>query len=127
MPRPKKVWSDRLLGAVEKLVDEHDVARLVFLLQRADGADADDPGDAELLHRPDVGAMIQFAGQNPVAAAVPRQEDHVAPGQLAGEQIVRGRAEGRFDLHPFLVVKPSMLYRPVPPMMPMRYSDMADV
>ena len=91
------------LGAVEELVNQHDVARLVFFLQRADGADADDPGDAEFFHRPDVGAMIQFAGQDAVAAAVPRQENHVAPGEFAGEQIVRGRAKGRFDLHPFLV------------------------
>ena len=53
--------------------------------------------------RPDVGAVVQLAGQNAVAAPVPRQEHHLAPGQLAGEEIVRGRAEGRFDLHPLLV------------------------
>ena len=38
----KRVFEDPL-GAVEELVDEHDVARFVFRLQRADGADADDP------------------------------------------------------------------------------------
>ena len=46
--------------------------------------------------------MVQFAGQNPVAAPVARQKNHVAPGEPAGEQIVRGRAERGFDLHPFL-------------------------
>ena len=59
--------------------------------------------DAEFFHRPDVGAMVQFAGQNPVAAPVARQENHVAPGEFAGEQIIGRRAERRFDLHPFLV------------------------
>ena len=91
------------LGAVEKLVGQNDVARPVFFLQRADGADADDPRDAELFHRPDVGAMVQFAGQNAVAAPVARQKNHFAPGELAGEKFIRRRAERRFDLHPFLV------------------------
>ena len=31
--------------------------------------------------RPDVGAVVQFAGQDAMAAAVARQEDHVASGQ----------------------------------------------
>ena len=59
--------------------------------------------DAEFFHGPDVGAMIQFAGQNPVAASVARQKNHVASGEFAGEQIIGRRAERRFDLHPFLV------------------------
>ena len=42
-------------------------------------------------------------GQNPMAASVARQENHVAPGEFAGEQIIGRRAERRFDLHPFLV------------------------
>jgi hypothetical protein len=92
-----------LFGAVEKLVDEHDVARLVFFLQRADGADADDPRDAEFFHRPDIRAMVQFARQNFVAAPVSRQENDFAPGNFSGEKIIRRRAEGRFDFHPFLV------------------------
>ena len=100
---PEKRVVGRLFGAVEKLVNDDDVARLVFFLQRADGADADDPLHAEFFHRPDVGAMVQFAGQNPVAAPMPRQENHFASGEFAGEQIVGRRAEGRFDLHPFLV------------------------
>ena len=95
----------RLFGAVHKLVNEHDVARLAFFLQGADGADADDPGDAEFFHRPDVGAMVEFRRQNPVAASVARQKDDIASGQFAGEQIIRWRTEGRPDLHPFLSCK----------------------
>jgi hypothetical protein len=104
----EKGVGERLFGAVHKLVNEHDVARLAFFLQRADGADADDPGDAELFHRPDVGAMVQFAGQNPVAAPVAGKKNHVASGELAGEQIVRRRAERGFDFTHFWLVKPSM-------------------
>ncbi len=76
-----------LLGAVQELVGQHDVTGPVFRLERADGADADHPGHAELLHPPDVGAVIQFAGQNPVAPPVPGQKHHLAPRQLAGEEI----------------------------------------
>jgi hypothetical protein len=47
--------------------------------------------------------VIQFARQNPVAAPVPREKDHVAPAQFSGEQIVGRFAERRFDLHPLLV------------------------
>src|ERR1700733_11444068 len=38
-----------------------------------------------------------------MAASVSRQENHFAPGNFSGEQIVRWRAEWRFDFHPFLV------------------------
>ena len=91
------------LGAIQELIHEHDVARFVFRLERTNGAGADDPRDAELFHRPDVGAMIQFAGQNAMAASVAWKENHVAPGKLAGEQFVRRRAERSFDLDPFLI------------------------
>ncbi len=59
--------------------------------------------DAEFFHGPDVGAMVQFAGQNAVAASVAREKNDLAPGEFAGEQIVGRFAERRFDRHPFLV------------------------
>src|SRR5262249_46498086 len=93
----------RLLGAVDKLVRQHDVAGFVFRLQRTDGAGADDPGDAEFLQGPNVGAVIEFAGHNAMAAAVAGQEDNVAASELASKKIVRRPAKGSFDLHPFLV------------------------
>src|SRR6266699_1835430 len=37
-----------------------------------------------------------------MAAAMTRQEDDIAPAQLAGKQIVRRRTKRRFNLHPFL-------------------------
>ncbi len=92
-----------LLGAVDELVDQHDVARPVFLLERANGADADDPVDAELFHRPDVGAVVQLGREEAMTAAVAREKDDIAPRETAGEEVVGGRAEGRPDLHPFLL------------------------
>ena len=50
----------RLLGSIEKLINQHNVARLVFLLQGTDGADADDPLHSQFLHRPNIGAMVEF-------------------------------------------------------------------
>ena len=91
------------LGAVEELVRQHDVAGFVFRLQRADGADADDPVDAERFHRPEIGAVVQLAGEEPVAAGVAWEEDDRATCELAREEFIRGIAEGRLDLHPFLV------------------------
>src|SRR5262245_17956821 len=41
-----------------------------------------------------------------MAARVARQEDDVAPGQLAGEQFVGRRTERCSDLHPFLPGEP---------------------
>src|ERR1035438_8754535 len=38
-----------------------------------------------------------------MAAPVAWKKDHVASGELAGQQIVRRRTEGGFDFHPFLV------------------------
>lgn len=46
--------------------------------------------------------MIELARENPVTTTVAWQEDDIATAQLAGQQIIRGRAERRFDLHPFL-------------------------
>src|SRR3954466_246090 len=51
---PEKRVRIRLLGAVQKLVGQNDIARLVLCLKRTDGAHANNPGDAELLHAPDV-------------------------------------------------------------------------
>ena len=50
--------------------------------------------------------MIEFAGEDAVAAAVACEKNHIASGQFAGEQIVRGRSKRRFDLDPFLAGKP---------------------
>ena len=105
MPRPKKVCAEDCLVRSTNWSGSTMSHGLVFRLERADGADADDPGHAELLHAPDVGAVVELAGQNPVAAPVPGQKHDLAPRQLAGEETVRGRAKGRLDLDPLLLGK----------------------
>jgi len=45
------------------------------------------------------------------------QKNQVAPQHFAGKEFVRRFAKGGFDLHPFLMVRPSIAYSPVPPMM----------
>src|SRR5947199_1981116 len=76
---------ERLLRAVDELVRQHDVARLVTRLQRADCADTDDPCDTEFFHRPDVRAMVQFAGENAMPATAARNDGHLTPGTLRGQ------------------------------------------
>lgn len=90
------------LGAVNKLIHKHDVALAIAILKRADGADADDPRHAELLHRPDVGAMIQLAGKQMMTAPVSRQEHHFAPGDFARQQFIRRLSKRRVHLDPLL-------------------------
>ena len=81
-------------GASEELVGQDAVAGAVGSLERADGADADDPGDAEFLEGKDVGPVIEFAGEPAMGTAVAGEEDDVASGQATGEKGVGGGAEG---------------------------------
>src|SRR5205823_6444832 len=85
----KKSMCERLFGAIEKLIRQHNIAGPVSGLKRAHGADADNPRHAKLFHRPNICAMIQFAGQNAMASAMPRKEHHVATSQSTGEQFIR--------------------------------------
>ena len=96
MPPPKKVC-DALAGAIEELRRQHDVARLVLLLQRADRGDADDPAHAERAQRADIRAMIQLVRQDAMAAPVPREKIDLPSRELAAEDDIRRRAERRLD------------------------------
>ena len=44
--------------------------------------------------------MVQFTGQNSMAAAVPGQEDDFTALKPARQECIRGRAERGFDFHP---------------------------
>ena len=54
---------------------------------------------AELLHAPDVGAVVDLAGQDAVPARVARQEGDRHAADLAEEVRVARRAERGVDLH----------------------------
>jgi hypothetical protein len=49
--------------------------------------------------------MIQLAREDAMPSPVTRQEDHVASGKSAGQEIIGRFAERRFDFRPFLFGK----------------------
>src|SRR5271169_6311135 len=83
--------------AVIELVGDQEIQRLQVLLQRSDGADRNDPLDAELLHGVDIGAIINFRGKKTMSASMAREEGHALPFQSSGDQRVRRIAERRLD------------------------------
>src|SRR5215468_7904957 len=95
----------RLFGAVEELIGQHNVARLVARLQRPNRADTDNPGHSKFFHSPNVCTVIQFARKNPMTTTMPRQEHNLSPGQPASQQCIRRRAKRGFHLDPFLAGK----------------------
>src|SRR3989442_12054356 len=99
---PKKGVRKRLFRAVEKLVRQDNIARFVFGLEGTHGTDADDPGNAKLFHRPDVGAMIELAGQDAMTAAMAGEESDITPLPNSGKQLVRGESKRGIDPDPFL-------------------------
>jgi hypothetical protein len=92
---------DAMEGAIDELVGDDEVSGLVLFLERADGGDGEDALDAELFEGVDVGAEVELGGQDAMAAAVAGKEGDFAAFELAEDEGVRGRAEGRF--HGFLV------------------------
>src|SRR5436305_1651268 len=88
----------RLLRAVEKLVGQDNVARFIFCLERTHGADADEPRDAKLFHRPNVGTMIELGGQNAMTTAMPGQEHDLAPRHYSSKQLIGRRPKRGTDL-----------------------------
>src|ERR1700733_9183520 len=62
---------DAMTCAVEELIGDYEVQRLMFFLQRTDGRHGDNPFDAQLFEPINVGAKIQFGGKNTMAASVP--------------------------------------------------------
>jgi hypothetical protein len=58
----------------------------------------DDPSHAELLHRLDVGAVIQLTWKQMMIPPVSRQEHHFAPGDFTEQQFIGRLAKLR--VHP---------------------------
>ena len=70
---------DAIFCSVEKLVRHEKLSRTEVFLQRADRTHRDDALHAQKLHRINVRAVIDFAGQDAVPAAVARQKRHALP------------------------------------------------
>ena len=73
-----------LFRAVKKLVNHHNVRWLVFFLERADGADADNVRDSEFFQAVNIGAMVEFAREDSMAAAVAGEKDNFVAGKFTG-------------------------------------------
>jgi hypothetical protein len=76
-----------------------------FLLERTDRAHRNDLGDAGALERIDVGAEVEPAGVDPVAAAVARQEHQLLAVEGPEQQLVGGFPEGGLDPPPFGILE----------------------
>ena len=82
-----------LLGAIDELVGDHHVERLVLFLERAHRRDGQDPLNTDLFHCVDVRPVVQLVGQDAVAAAMAGQESHALSLQGAQDEVVGGGAE----------------------------------
>ena len=80
----------------------------MLFLERSHGGDGEDALDAELLEAVNVGAEVQLAGQDAVAASVTREEGHAAALQRAENISLRRRAEGSFNRKARVSVSPGM-------------------
>src|SRR5258706_2778014 len=83
---------------VDELVREDDVGRRVLLFHRADGARRKNRVDAEELEAEDIGAIVQLARRETMAASVAREEGHAHAVDLADDVDVGRIAEGSLDL-----------------------------
>ena len=71
----------------------------MLFLERPDSRDGEYPLDSELLECVDVGAKVEFRGQQPVPAAVPRQESDLAPLKFAQDKSIAWLAERGLHVH----------------------------
>ena len=81
-------------GAVDELVDEHEVPGRQLLLQRAAGRDRDQVGDAGALQGIDIGAEVDGRRRQLVAAAMARQEAQRQAVELGEQDLVGGSPQG---------------------------------
>ena len=74
--------------AIDELVGNHEVGRLVLFFERADGGDGQDALHSELLEGVDIGAEVQFRRKNAVSATVAREEGDFVAFQFAEHEWV---------------------------------------
>src|SRR5438105_1037752 len=84
--------------AIDELMRENDVGRLVLLLHRADRACRNDGVHAENFEAENIRAVIQLARQAAVSASVTREKSDTGSVDLADDVRIGRFAERRFDL-----------------------------
>src|SRR5581483_11019609 len=85
-------------SAINELIGNYEVGRLVLFLQRAHSGDRENTLDPKLLQAQDIRAKVQLAGKNPMPPAMPRQKRHLAPFQSSENIGVRRGAKGRLQI-----------------------------
>ena len=93
-------------AAVDELVDDDEMTGRQILAQAADRRQRDHFGAAEPLQRVDIGAVVQMAGRERMAAAVTRQEHAAHAGEAAFQQRVGRVAPGRRHAAPHFLLQP---------------------
>src|SRR5262249_31420611 len=71
---PEKCMRRAIAGPIVELRWQNDVSRHVFLLQTSHRRHRNDPSNIQQAKRVNVGAVVYFVRQNPMAAAVSRQK-----------------------------------------------------
>ena len=93
-------------GPVDKLIDEHEIARCHLFAERPAGGDRDKIGHTQPLQRVDIGAVGHRGGGVDMAAPVTRQEGHFDAIQMPRQHRVGGGAEGAVDPDPLRAFQP---------------------
>ena len=101
---PAKEGTDAPPGAVDELVGNDNMAGRNLLFQTAHRPHGNQAPRAQLFHPIDIGAEIQLGGQDSVATAMTRQENHANAVELANKIVIRRRAKRRLNAHPLAVL-----------------------
>src|SRR5207253_7872750 len=90
----KKSRSPRI-RAIDELVRNHKVGRLMLLFERPYRGDRKNPFHSQHLHREEVGAKVQLARQYPMTSSMPRKKSNAAPLKFAKNKRIRRIAKRR--------------------------------
>src|SRR5581483_440627 len=85
-------------GAVIELRRQKDISWRIFFLQATHRRDRDNPANVQRAQGVDVGPVIDFMRQNPMASPVPRQKIDLPSANLSANECVRRRSERRIDI-----------------------------
>src|SRR5688500_3419978 len=105
-PAPKKSMLQRFLRPIDELIDQDNLARLIFRLQRTHRAHADYPSHPQALQRPNICPMIQFTRQDPMPPPMPGQKSDFPSAHFTCQNFIRRFTERRIHLHPLLLREP---------------------
>src|SRR5438477_222615 len=99
-------WARPAAGAIEELIRDDQVSGVQVRLEAPYRRWADDPSHPDLVHRPDVGAVVDEGRRDFVVGSMAGQERHAAPADLGQRDRPAGWPIGRRDLDLVAGVEP---------------------